>query len=87
MATLRADSPGVNPGIGTSCAHRDATPPAPATRTIVVAIDGPVDRFARLEAAVAAADYPLASRIRRELYRRGWSIVAPRTPSWPGRRS
>lgn len=54
----------------------------PAIRTLTVPIGGPVDLFARLEAAVAAADYRSATTVRRELYRCGWSIVPPRTPSW-----
>lgn len=34
-----------------------------------------------------ATDYRLATTVRREMYRRGWSIIPPRSPSWQRGRS
>jgi hypothetical protein len=54
--------------------------------TITVPADGAVAAFAALVDAVDTRDYRAATAIRRRLYRLGWSIIPPRTPSWPGRR-
>jgi hypothetical protein len=61
--------------------------PPTAVRTIVVPIDGPVDRFAHLVDALDDRDYRRATAVRRGLFKLGWNIIAPRTVSWPGRRS
>ncbi len=82
----RSDPRGKTTG-GMIAVHPPNTPPPPSIVTLVVPADGAVAAFARLEAAVAACDYRAASTIRRELYRRGWSIIPPRSPSWPGGRS
>jgi hypothetical protein len=67
--------------------HVPAEPPH-AFVTLRVPTDGAVHRFFQLVAAVDARDYRGATDIRRGLYRLfGWSILPPKTASWPGRRS
>jgi hypothetical protein len=62
---------------------RPPHPPPPSLRLHVPA-DGPVAAFAALVDAIAIRDYRTATAIRRRLYKAGWSIVPPKTVSWPG---